>query len=261
MRAMPAAWLSLLPAALLALHAVGARGQIPVELRERTPVDMAREAFASDYGRLVVVEFGKTLRESADADCLLARKIDADQLTDHGREIMQRHGARMLDAYWKLYDTRRFEVMLGSRGGINAKAEIIQLRKDPGVKKLLELYQPAKLATVVDNVTEVLDRHAQLTRIKLTRRISPRASGDEAILRANPSDQSAEAVERFLRKHKTPQVKRWVALEDAMLQATEYSMDRAAMLKLGPIQLAAGLGADLAALCVPSAPLDKESTK
>lgn len=262
MRAMPAAWLRLLPVALLALHAVGARGQIPIELREHTPAEMARDAFASDYGRLVVAEFGKTLRESADAECLQSRKIDADQLTERGREIMQRHGSRILDAYWKLYDTRRFEVMLATRGGVNAKAEIIRLRKDPGVKKLLDLYQPAKLATVVDNVTEVLDRHAQLTRIKLTRRISPQASGDEAIPRANPSDRSTEKVERFLKKNKSPQVKRWVALEDAMLQATELSMDRAGMMKLGPIQLAAGLGADLAELCVPAGPQDnKESAK
>jgi hypothetical protein len=253
MACMPSAWLRLLPSLLLALCATAARGQIPVELREHTPEQLAREAFASDYGRLIAAEFGKILRESADADCLQAKKLDDAQLDERGRALLVRQSARIFDTYWKLYDTKRFEVALATRGGVNAKAEIIRLRKDPEVKKLLDLYQPGKLATVVDSVAEIVDRYTLLRRIKLKRRISPLAPGNESLLRANPSEQGADAVERFLKQNKSAQVKRWLALEEAMLKATEQSMDRNAMAKIGPSQLAAGLDAELAELCVAGA--------
>jgi hypothetical protein len=240
-------------AVLLALCAGAARGQIPIELREHTPAELARLAFAADYGRLIAAEFGRILRESADADCLQSKRLDAAQLGQRGRELLVRYGTRIFDTYWKLYDTKRFEVALATRGGVNAKAEIIRLRKDPNVKKLLELYQPGKLATVVDSVAEIVDRYALLRRIKLNRRLSPLASGDEALLRANPAEKSADAVEHFLKQNRSAQVKRWLALEDAMLRATEQSMDRDAMARIGPSQLAAGLDADLAELCAASA--------
>jgi len=252
MAAMSPAWPRLLLAALLAV-AAAAHAQIPLELREHTPAEMARDAFAADYGRLLAAEFGRILKESADADCLQQKKLDAEQLAQRGRELLVRTGTRILDTYWRMYDTKRFEAALATHGGVNAKAEIIRLRKDPDVKKLLDLYQPGKLATVADSVTEVVDRYVLLNRIKLMRRISPTASGDDRLLRANPSEKSADDAERYLKQGKSAQVKRWVALEEAMMKATEQSMNREAMMKLGPSQLAEGLGAELAALCISGA--------
>lgn len=240
----------LILAALCLPFAAPARGQIPAELVERSPPQLAGDAFASNYGLAIVAEFGRILRASADAECLKSKALDAERLTERGRVTLLRHGARMLAIYGTLFDTARYEAVLAERAGPKAKAEILRLRADPEVKRLLALYEPAKLAAIVDNVAETIDRYALIARIRLARQLSPLATGNAELLGANPTDRSVEEVERFLKGRKSAALKRWLELEQASHDAATRSSDRDAIQRLGPRQLAEGLDADLAELCI-----------
>ena len=134
-------------------------------------------------------------------------------------------------------------------------AEIERLRRDPGVKALIALYRPAQLAKVVDTVMEQFDRYVLIARIKLDP-VSPIARGetelmkDNPAMRANPTQASEAAVQRFLDKHRSPRIDRYLDLLDAVEAATPKGFRTQAALKLGPTAYFAGVERDLAELCV-----------
>jgi hypothetical protein len=239
-----------LVAALAAAFIPEAVADYPPELAERSPAVLAREAFATPYGNALVAEFGRILRASADPDCLYIRNINPDSLDAHARAILVRNGTRMLQIVDRLVDGDRMLAVFAARAGEHAKAEFVPLRGDPDVRYYIALNDRAKLARVADHITETVDRHLMLAGVRLAKRISPLASGDEALLKQNPMEKAVEEVGRLIKGSSSPQLRRWLELQDAIAAAFKVSFDQAQMVKLGPRQLTPGAVADLAKACV-----------
>jgi hypothetical protein len=115
----------------------------------------------------------------------------------------------------------------------------------------------ARLAKVLDTIMEQFDRYALIARIKLEP-VSPIARGEPelmkdnptAAMRANPTQATEAAVQRFLDKRKSPRIDRYLDLLDAVEAATPKGFNPQAALKLGPMAYFAGAERDLAELCV-----------
>jgi hypothetical protein len=227
-----------------------AHADYPPELAERSPAELAREAFAAPYGRALVAEFGRILRESADPGCLYDRNVNPASLETHARAILVRNGTRMLQAVDQLVDGGRMRAVFDARAGEEAKKEFGRLRADPDVRRYIELNDRAKLARVADRITETVDRHLMLAGVRLAKRISPLASGDAALLKQNPGEQAVEEVERLIKRSSSPRLKRWLELQEAIGVAFKESFDQQGMVKLGPRELTPGAVADVARLCV-----------
>jgi hypothetical protein len=92
-------------------------------------------------------------------------------------------------------------------------------KRDPDVKTLIALNRPAQLAKVVDTLMEQFDRYVLIARIKLDP-VSPIARGEAELMkdnpteamRANPTQATEAAVQRFLDKHKSPRIDRYLDL-------------------------------------------------
>jgi hypothetical protein len=238
-------------AALLALHGGAPRAEIPTELGDgRSPAQLARDTFDSEYGRLLVADFGRTLRASADPQCLRERNIDPRSLEQRGRELLVRSGARSLEIHSKLIDPRKYEAAFTARAGKGGSADFARLRNHPEVKKLVAIGEPAKLARLADNITELVDRHARLARVKLTKPISPVAAGDSALMAANPEEKIAAEIDRLLKNSVSPSVERWFQLEDASVEALRNAFDSEGFARLTPRQMTPDAVTDLADLCV-----------
>src|SRR5262245_35810956 len=205
--------------ALWLLLASSAPGVAPAQAQlvrsdylEQAPIELVRDAFASGYGAILAAEFGVILRESADPACLAAKGIDPAQLSDRGKDILVRYGAQMIQVIVGTVDMARYEAILATKFGPNARGDIARLRNDPEVQKALSLGQPGKLAQIAGRVADFFSSFVLLSRIKLSRPFSPLHSGDEKVLNADPSGASAAAVRRFVAQSKSQQLARYVAL-------------------------------------------------
>lgn len=227
-----------------------ALAQLPPELVERSPLELATDAFEADYGRKLVDNFARILRQSAEPACVRERAIRNHRWEDEARAILVRRGSQMLHIASRLFNTQRFDVALQVHAGAGAKAEIVALLADPAVKELRALDQPARLALIADRIVETADRYALLNRFQLKDRVSPLASGDEALLRANPGEKANEAAEAYVRQSTSSALKRWLELDTAVARAAASAHDTDAALRLGPSQMMAGLDEDLVALCI-----------
>jgi hypothetical protein len=227
-----------------------ARAQARFDHLLQPPIDLVREAFAAEYGSLLVAEFAKILRESADPACLAAKGIDPAQLGGRGKDILVRYGAQMIQVFLDATVIPRYEAGLAARAGPNAKAEIARLRNDPEVQKALNLDRPRHLAGVANRVADNFDRFALLNRIKLSRQLSPLATGDDRLLNADPSDASEEAVERFVAQSKSKQLAKYMALTTMAQEALVAAGDMPKLLMIGPTQMFRGAEKELADLCI-----------
>jgi len=234
----------------LALFAAAARADVPAGYLDRTPAALARDAFDSDYGRLLVVELGRILRESADAECLRARAIEPAMLEARGRDLLVRNGTRLLETDMRLVDAAKFEALVASRAGKSAKAELAALREDPDVRKYLELLEPALRATLADFIAEAVDRYGLMAGIKLKSQVSRVSTGKQALFDADPTEQATQEAERFLESRKSARLARWVEIQTAVLEAQQQAADRETFLRMGPMDMTPGADADFADLCV-----------
>jgi len=229
--------------------ASAARADFPVEMLDRPPGQIVRETFDSEYGRLIVAEFGRLLRLRADPQCLRSSGIDPGELDVLGGDLLLRNGTRNLEIHAGMIDAAKFDAALSARAGKNAKAELARLKQDPDVKKLIELGEPERLARLAEHITEILERVALLAGIKFPKPISPIA-GNSALLDASPVEKSMMAQERFIESRNTPQVERWVQLQEAAFEAYEKAFDRERYIPMPPRDEMPEALADLARLCV-----------
>jgi hypothetical protein len=223
---------------------------LPEYLQDLPIPALMAEAFDADYGRLLVAQFAAILARSADPACARSRDLDPDRLPGQARDILVRRGARMFEILRQSHDAGRFEGSFAALAGSGAPSELRRLREDPAVRQLLALNRPARLADLANRAAENIDRYALLRRIALKGRISPLSSGDERLLRADPTEKAEEATARYLEQARAPVLVRWLQLEEGVAQATAHARNTEALLRLGPTQLMAGLDEDLAALCI-----------
>lgn len=234
----------------LALLAGAAHAEFPAGYMERTPAQLARDAFDSDYGRLLAAELGRILRESAEPECLRARAIEPAMLEARGRELLVRNGTRLLETDIRLVDAAKFEAVMASLAGKNAPAELAALRDDPDVRKYLELLEPALRATLADFITEAVDRYVLMAGIRMKTQVSRLSTGKKEFFDADPSEKAAEEAERFAESRESARLARWLEIQKAILEAQQQASDRETFLRMGPMDMTPGAQADFADLCV-----------
>jgi hypothetical protein len=224
------------------------QAQAPILYPIEPPAPFVREALAHPYGRAVLAEFAKTVAASADTACLRSKALDAANLADRGRDIFQRYGTRSMEIIIGNFDVRKYEARISELAGAGAASELIELRNDADVKRYLILERPA-LAKVLDFVVENFERYALITRINL-RSFSGISTGNDELLRANPIEESEEAIERFVAANTSPRFKRFVELSEITAPAIMDAFNREFALMWGPTTFYRGVENDLAELCV-----------
>ncbi len=234
------------------MAAAQTRFDVPLPLNYVDPAAgaLAEAAFSQPYGRLLAAEFATVIGESADPQCRTTAAATKDQIAERARGILQRRGRQMFEKIGDIYDRTMLFAKLVADGVPNADDERRRLRNDPAVRRYVAMAQPMVLAGAAGLVVENVDRYALILRIKLARPIGPMASGDEKLLRADPSDEISEKLEAYITASTSPALQRYLELTDLVQRALNQSYSREMALKSGPIQWLTGLDTDLAALCV-----------
>ncbi|HEY6258927.1 MAG TPA: hypothetical protein VIY51_24385 [Xanthobacteraceae bacterium] len=247
--------------ALLALSialaaALPARAQGPLGMGTEPAEGLVREALDTTYVQALLKTFAAAVRADGDPSCLAAKALDDATLVARGRALLQRYGVQMRKILDENFDRSAYGAALSASAGPGAAAEMERLKRNPDVKTLIGLNRPAELARVVDTIVEQFDRYVLIGRIKL-HPVSPIARGDTElkdnpteVMRANPTPSAEAAVQRFLDKHPSRQIDRYLDLLDAAQAATPKGLSPQAAAKLGPMVYFAGLERDLAELCV-----------
>lgn len=237
--------------AALLLAAAPARAQMPPEIADLSPADLAKGSFSTEYGELLIHEFVRVVRESADPECLRARSLGEAELRESAREAVVRNATRFIEIGRELVDAAKFDETLAAAAGKDAKAEYKRLRDHPTVKGHIALSNPARYARVADAVVETMNRHAVVSGYKLSALFSPRSSRNTLLLEANPSEKAAAAARAYMREHDSPELRRWDHLARSVVYAQSQATDVQELVRLGPTQLTPDVGTDLERLCVP----------
>jgi len=223
---------------------------LPMLVLETRPAVLAQAAFLQRYGRLLAAEFTEVVSDSADAACLKAKGIDRTALAERTNGILLRQARQMFELLDGTIDRAAFDARLRELAGPNVEAERARVRDDPDVKAFLALYSSLRLAVAADVTIEKLDIAASILRIKLVRKISPLATGKTELYDANPRDEYNRKLYELVSNSKSAALGRHIELAEAAEKALEDTFKRDSFLKLGPVQLMAGLERDLANLCV-----------
>ena len=232
----------------LAGMTMAAHAQPPEEVRADIP-SLVRDAFDSGYGKALVAELGKSLRKDADAACLSAKGIAPDQLEQRGHDLIVKWGLRMRGTYNSFVDPKVYDEKFAASSGRGAAAELKRLRNDADVKRVLELERPIRLASIVDSVFEQFERYLLVKRIKLTA-VSPLGTGNDALLKMNPTEAAEEKVDKFVAASKSPALKKYLKLAQQSVAANVAAMKKEETSKAGPGAFFGGVEADLAELCI-----------
>jgi hypothetical protein len=247
----------LLGLAIALAAAPPAGAQVPPHMWSEPADELIRDALDSPYARALLKTFAASVRQDGDPACLQAKVLDEAATVARGHALLHRYGVQMMKVLSESLDPSAYQSALTASAGPKAAAEIERLKRDPDVKKLVALNRPAQLARVVDTLIEQFDRYVLIARIKLDP-ISPIARGEAELMndnpteamRANPTPATEAAVQRFLKKHRSRRIDRYLDLLDAVETATLKGVSRQTALKLGPMAYFAGVERDLAELCV-----------
>jgi hypothetical protein len=235
--------------AALALRPGPAAAEPPEFIKIAAPVT-AREAFADEYGQLMVDEMFKALLKGAQPACLSERGLArADQLRDRGEALLVRFGQGIGDKMLALVNAEAADQEFMRLAGPYAINELRVLMKDPAVVELQRISRVADRDRLVDRTTETFDRYVLLHRIKIDR-ISPLVTGSTFLMEKNRAIDADEKSDAFIARASSPEIKRYLELVEAAGQALEAGLDRGQLARLGPTQLMEGLDAALVALCV-----------
>ena len=241
----------LLMVILTAVLATPVRAQFSVAAPDEQPAAFMREALAHPYGRALVAEFAKQVRQAVEPACLQSKKLDDAALGERGRDIFQRYGARIIEVYRDTIDPGLFDAALEDLAGRNTKAEIVKLREHPDIRQYLAIERSVRLARALDAAVENFDRYVLILRIPL-KPISPFATGtgNEALAGADPTDQSEAELERFRRERNSRQVDRFHQLSRATYLAFGKALNTEKGRAWGPVALYKGIENELAELCI-----------
>jgi hypothetical protein len=225
--------------------AAPALAQLPTSGPAEQPVTFVPAAFASPYGRALIAELGRALRADADPACLNSKAIAADQLEQRGDALLIKWGTRAMETARSYVDFEVYEK------NFPASAELKGLREQPQIKRYLDIEQPIRQAKVLDFIFEQFDRYVLLNRIKIAP-VSPAASGNIDVLRANPTEAAEEALDDFIETNKSSQIERFLALSEQATEATQGAIKKEQAVQAGPATFYQGIELDLADLCIGS---------
>lgn len=228
-----------------------ASAQGPLTNPAENPGKLVREAFASPYGRVLAAEFNAVLRAGADAACLQSKNLSPEQLAQRGEALIVARSVKAIEAYASFINISIYDTKLAQSAGIGAAAEFARLEKNPDVKRYLAIERPRRQALLLDYLFEFLSRYVLIHRIKLGQ-VSPLATGNEALMRANPTERVEAEREQFLTTSKSAQLSRYLDLSEQMATALRASFNTEAVRNsFSPATLFGGIEKDLAELCVP----------
>jgi len=230
---------------ILGSAAAPALAQLPTSGPAEQPVIFVPAAFASPYGRALIAELGRALRADADPACLNSKAIAADQLEQRGDALLIKWGTRAMETARSYVDFEVYEK------NFPASAELKGLREQPQIKRYLDIEQPIRQAKTLDFIFEQFDRYVLLNQIKIAP-VSPAASGNIDVLRANPTEAAEETLDDFIETNKSPQIERFLALSEQATEATQGAIKKEQAVRAGPGTFYRGIELDLAELCIGS---------
>jgi hypothetical protein len=213
------------------------------------PVDrLVSDALATPYAEAMLKRFAASVRKSSDPACLQAKAPDDAALIARGRALLQRRGEQMVRILGESIDQDKLRAALKEAGEPDAMAELERLSAEPDVKAFIALYRPARLAKVLDNMMEQLDRYVLVGRIKLDA-VAPMARG-EPDMPENPTESAEAATQKYVDEHPSDNIERYMDLQDAVEAARPKSFKPDAARNFGPMEFFAGLDGDLADVCI-----------
>lgn len=229
-----------------------ASAQVPLASPAENPAEITREAFASPYGRAMVAEFVVVLKASADPACLQSKKIKPDELARRGEAFITKWGAHAMTVLASYVNLPIYETKFAQSAGVGAAGEMKRLEANPDVKRYMATARPRQLAYLLDNVFENYSRYVLISRIKMGQ-VSPLATGNEELLRKNPTEKVEADLEQFLKTNTSPQVRRYVELSEQSGAALAASLNTDQVRNyLGPGTFFRGAEKDLAEICIIS---------
>lgn len=227
--------------ALLLTQAPFAWAQAP----EKDKATRVREAFASPYGKALTSELGKSLRATADPACLAEKGLNADQLEPRGRDLIIKWGTRMTEGTMAIIDEAN------SANAFAGTAELESLKRNADVKRYLAIEEPLRQAKILDVIFEHFDRYNVISRVKLGA-VHPLGTGNQALLRLDPSDATEDAAEKFVGKNRSKALKRFLELSDQAAVAQSAAIKKIQTPPPLPYEFFKGVESDLAELCIRS---------
>lgn len=225
--------------ALLLIQAPFAWAQAP----QKDKATLVREAFASPYGKALTTELGKSLRTSADPACLADKGLAADQLEPRGRDIVITWGTRMLERTGAIIDQQT------AANPFAGATELESLKSNADVKRYLAMEEPRRQAKILDLIFEHFDRNNLISRVKLTP-VSPLRTGNEALLRLDPTEATEDTLEKFASKNRSKALKRFLELSEQAAAAQSAVIKKIKTPVPLPDTFFRGIENDLAELCI-----------
>jgi hypothetical protein len=214
------------------------------------PAGMVRDALASAYGNALLEEFARAVEKVADPACLQGKGLDAAKLKERGRDLFQTWGGRGMEMLAANFDQTRYQAEVAARAGKDAFREMEQLRKSPDVQRYIALERPMRLAKVLDYVTDQFRRYLLVQRIKFGP-FHPLETGNEELLRINPTEATEQALERFVAaKKKSRPLNRFLDLAEATDEALVKALNPEFTRNWGPASIYRGVEADIAEICI-----------
>ena len=210
---------------------------------------LIRDAFASDYGKAMIAELGKSLRTSADPECLKSKAIAPDHLEALGRDIVIKWGTRMMEGIASIVDPKVYAEKFASTAGPDAATELERLKQDAAVKRYLALAQPMQLAKIIDSIFEQFERYVLVSKIRLAA-VFPLATGNENLLRKSPIEATEKKLDKLFATTKSAARDRYLALSEQASAATKAAMKKDKVPPLGPLAFFKGVEADLSEICI-----------
>src|SRR5262249_26254429 len=108
---------------------------------------------------------------------------------------------------------------------------------------------PSRQAAVLDATFEQFDRYMLVRRIKLTA-VSPLGTGNEALMKMNPTEAAEADVDKYVEANNTAALKKFQKLSGQSLAASSAATKLERARKTGPLEFLDGIDADLAELCI-----------
>ena len=232
-------------------------GGLPPYVADMVPARDVPAALAGPYGGAFVSEFAKVVAESADTQCLTARKISKEHVADRARAVALQRGIYLWKRLVGTIDRAAYKSYLRARIGTEAVAELEQLRNDPKVRAYTAAEEPARHAYIVMYIFETMERHNMINRIKLVRGISPYSTADRALVDADPTETVEAKLKEMVASDTSGVLSRYRDMTAAAVKPFSDAIDNKVFLNLtqgqllaGPDKNGDGFKRDLARLCV-----------
>ncbi len=217
----------------------------PTWAQSQDKAALVREAFASPYGKALTGELGKLLRASSDPACLADKGLAVDQLAPRGRDIVIAAGTRMLEGTSAIIDRQT------SDNPFAGSAELESLKSNADVRRYLAMEEPMRQAKLLDLIFEHFDRYNLVSRVKLGA-VSPLGTGNEALLRLNPTDATEAKLEEFAGKSRSKALNRFLQLSEQAGAAEAAAIKKISSPPPLPHTFFKGVENELAELCIRS---------